>query len=436
LNVVRGNCDYADDWLCGRILAIVRLRRPGIAHTAPRQHAPHRATDTPFMHRIQISVIAALSAVLLSGCANFLPTSGPSRGAVDRSKTVPQNAGAMQLIDIDDAVTRQLLAQRKSRLFSEVLGNERIAAHTVGAGDLLDVTIWESGPATLFPIADMNPGFNTALVTSHATSFPEQPVDDDGSIYVPFAGRIPVAGKTLQAIDADIAERLVKKANQPQVMVQMRQSFSSNATVVGEVNKSTRVPLVPGNERLLDALAAAAGVKNPVDKTTIQITRANNVYSLPMDTIIRDPQQNVPLLPGDVVTALFAPYSFTALGATSKIDEVNFESRGITLAQALARSGGLIDSRSNARGVFIFRFLPKTALTWPREPVNTTPDGMVPVVFRIDLTDPASFFLIQNFPMENRDVLYVSNAPITEINKVLAVLLSIAYPIVAIQELP
>jgi polysaccharide export outer membrane protein len=388
------------------------------------------------MHRIQISVIAAVSAVLLSGCAYFLPTSGPSRGAIDRSKTVPPSAGAIQLIDIDDAVTRRLLEQRKLRLFSEALGNERIAAHTVGPGDLLDVTIWEAGPATLFPITAMSPGFNPALVTSHATSFPEQPVDDDGSIYVPFAGRIPVAGKTLQAIDSDIAERLVKKANQPQVMVQMRQSFSSNATVVGEVNKSTRVPLVPGNERLLDALAAAAGVREPVDKTTIQITRANNVYSLPMDTIIRDPQQNVPLLPGDVVTALFAPYSFTALGATGKTEEVNFESRGITLAQALARSGGLIDSRSNARGVFIFRFEPKTALTWPREPVKTTPEGMVPVVFRIDLTDPASFFLIQNFPMDNRDVLYVSNAPITEINKFLAVLLSIAYPIVAIESLP
>ncbi len=172
------------------------------------------------------------------------------------------------------------------------------------------------------------------------------------------------------------------------------------------------------------------------NKTTIQITRADHVYSLPMDTIIRDPQQNVPLLPGDVITALFAPYSFTALGATGKTEEVNFESRGITLAQALARSGGLIDSRSNARGVFIFRFLPKTALTWPREPVKTTPEGMVPVVFRIDLTDPASFFLIQNFPMENRDVLYVSNAPITEVNKLLQVILSIAYPIVAIESLP
>ena len=130
----------------------------------------------------------------------------------------------------------------------------------------------------------------------------------------------------------------------------MTHNYSSNATVVGEVNTSTRVPLVPGNERLLDAIAAAAGVRQPVNKMTIQITRDENVYSLPLETIIRDPKQNVPLLPGDVVTALFQPYSFTALGATGKNEEVNFETQGITLAQALARSGGLIDSRSNARG--------------------------------------------------------------------------------------
>jgi polysaccharide export outer membrane protein len=214
----------------------------------------------------------------------------------------------------------------------------------------------------------------------------------------------------------------------------MTRNLSSNATVVGEVNSSTRVPLVPGNERLLDALAAAAGVRQPVNKMTIQVTRADNVYSLPLETIIRDPKQNVPLQPGDVVTALFQPYSFTALGATGKNEEVNFETQGITLAQALARSGGLIDSRSNARGVFIFRFEPRSALPWPHEPVMTTPEGMVPAVFRIDLSDPRSFFLIQSFPIENRDVLYVSNAPITEIQKFLNVLFSVAYPVLAVKE--
>jgi polysaccharide export outer membrane protein len=412
-------------------LAIAR-RTPGVPYIALQQHVPSRAIDTATVRRIQISIIAALSAVLLSGCAGFLPTIGPSRKAIDEAKPQP-NTIAIQLIDINDAVTRQLLAQRELRLFSETLGNQRIATRTVGPGDMLEVSIWEAAPATLFGTAPVNS--NSAMIaTSHATTLPEQPVDDEGFIFVPFAGRIPAAGKTIRSIEGEIVSRLNGKANQPEVMVRMTRNLSSNATVVGEVNVSTRVPLVPGNERLLDALAAAAGVRQPVNKMTIQITRADNVYSLPLETIIRDPRQNVPLQPGDVVTALFQPYSFTALGATGKNEEINFETQGITLAQALARSGGLIDSRSNARGVFIFRFEPKAALAWPREPVMTTSEGMVPAVFRIDLSDPASFFAIQSFPIENRDILYVSNAPITEVQKALNVLFSVAYPTLALKQ--
>jgi polysaccharide biosynthesis/export protein len=378
-----------------------------------------------------VILIGIGSLILLGGCASFLPTIGPSRHAID-NVTPPPGAAAIQVVDIDDAVTQRLLTERSQRLFSETLGNERISARTVGPGDVLEVSIWEAAPATLFaagPIAT-----NGLISTSRAVTLPEQPIDDEGFIYVPFAGRVPAAGRTLLAIEADIVARLAGKANQPEVLVRLTRNLSSNATVVGEVNTSTRVPLVPGNERLLDALAAAAGVRQPVNKMTIQVTRANNVYSLPLETIIRDPRQNVPLQPGDVVTALYQPYSFTALGATGKDGEVNFETQGITLAQALARSGGLLDERSNVRGVFIFRFAPKGALDWPHEPVLATADGLVPAVFRIDLSDPRSFFLIQSFWIENGDIVYVSNAPVTELQKFLNLLFTVAYPILAVKQ--
>jgi polysaccharide biosynthesis/export protein len=59
---------------------------------------------------------------------------------------------------------------------------------------------------------------------------------------------------------------------------------------------------------------------------------------------------------------------------------------------------------------------------------------MVPVVFRIDLTDPSSFFLMQSFPIENNDVLYVSNAPVTEMQKYLNLLFTVAYPVLAAKQ--
>lgn len=88
------------------------------------------------------------------------------------------------------------------------------------------------------------------------------------------------------------------------------------------------------------------------------------------------------------------------------------------------------DSRSDAQGVFIFRLEDQNAITWPNSPVRTTADGKVPVIYRVNLRDPNAFFVAQSFMMDNKDLLYVSNAPVTEIQKVLNLVFSVAYPVV------
>jgi polysaccharide export outer membrane protein len=255
-------------------------------------------------------------------------------------------------------------------------------------------------------------------------------VGSEGSIMIPFAGQIQVAGLTLQQIERAVEKKLKGLANQPQVMVRLLRNATLNVTIVGEVASSARMPLTPRGERLLDALAAAGGVKQPVSKMTLQVTRGNAVHSLPLDTIIRDPNQNILLQPGDVITAIHQPLSFTMLGAAGKNEEINFEAQGISLAQALARAGGLLDARADAAGVFVFRFEDASALDWPLKPLVTTPEGKVAVVYRVDLKDPATFFVAQSFPIRNSDVLYVANASSVELQKFLNIIMSIAYPVI------
>ena len=371
----------------------------------------------------------ALSAILLAGCSTFFSSIGPSgrdiKNAADGRSLPP-----VKVVEVNEEVTQRLAAQRSRHLFSEVLSNRPDRLQPIGAGDFLAVTIWEAAPATLFGSSQVAPtGIPTPTLP---TTLPEQPVDGEGCITVPFAGRIPAAGKTLPEIAAEIKERLAKKANQPEVLVLLTRNLSSTVTVVGEVTTSTRVPLTAAHERLLDALAVAAGVKQPVDKTTIQITRGADVYRLPLETIIQDPKQNVSLQSGDVITALFQPLSFTALGATGKNDEINFETQGISLAQALARSGALVDSRSNPSGVFVFRLEKRTtdaASAQSADPATTAAEGFAPVIYRVDLKDPRSLFWIQNFPMKDKDVLYVSNAPAAELQKFLNLVFTLAYPV-------
>ena len=182
----------------------------------------------------------------------------------------------------------------------------------------------------------------------------------------------------------------------------------------------------------MDALAAAGGVRQPVTKMTLQISRDGHVQAMPLDAIIRDPKQNITLQPGDVITLLFQPFSYTVLGATGKNEEVNFEAQGISLAQALARAGGLQDARADAQGVFLFRFESPAAMDLAGKNPTTWNDK-IPVVYRINLEDPTLFFVAQNFPIQNRDVLYVSNAPAAELQKFMNILTSSVYSIINIQ---
>jgi polysaccharide export outer membrane protein len=255
-------------------------------------------------------------------------------------------------------------------------------------------------------------------------------VSSQGTITVPYAGTIKAEGRTLEQIAAAVAVGLNGKANQPQAVVRLVRNASLNVTVVGEVASSQRVPLTPRGERLLDALAAAGGVRQPVNKMSVQITRGSRVATLPLQTIIQDPKQNVLLRGGDVVTALHQPLSLMVLGAVTKNEELSFETQGISLAQALARIGGLLDQRADAAGLFIFRF-EDADLSKNANPALVR-DGKVPIVYSVSLKDPTTFFVAQNFPMRNKDVLYVANAPAAELQKFLNLLSSIVYPFDAI----
>lgn len=372
---------------------------------------------------------AFIVALALSGCA-VLPSSGPSTGQITRATDGDAaNDAGIAIIDVNDAIARDILAGNRTVPFSESLGEGQAIGSVIGKGDVLDIAIWEAPPAALFGSAGGATQLTASGATARGTSLPEQMVDSDGLITIPFVGRIQAAGRTPQEIARDINARLIGKAHQPQTIVRLVRNAAANVTVVGDVANSSRVPLTARGERLLDVLATAGGVKQPVGKMVVQITRGANVSTLPLEMVIRDPRQNVRLQPDDVMTLLFQPYSFTALGAVGRNGELPFEATGLTLAQALGRVSGLDDARANAKGAFIFRFERPEALPQNlRQLGRPTPDGRIPVIYRINLKDPATLFVAQSFPMQDKDVLYVSNAPLADFQKFLGAVFSTILP--------
>ena len=117
------------------------------------------------------------------------------------------------------------------------------------------------------------------------------------------------------------------------------------------------------------------------------------------------------------------PQTFIAYGATGRNAEIPFDADGISLAQALAKAGGLLDNRSDPRGVFVFRYEPESVVRQLRPDSPLVQRGrLTPVVYRLNLADANSLFVEQSFRIANRDLVYVSNAPSTEVEKVFAII--------------
>lgn len=367
--------------------------------------------------------------LLLPGCTGFDTSVGPSKGQVTKA-SVDETMQGVRIITVTDQIARQISTQQTHASFADNLPLAQPNGQVIGKGDVLAVTIWEAPPAALFGGASL--GRLTALDTATATVLPDMQVGPNGTIVVPYAGSIRAEGRTMPEVERDIVARLSGKAHLPQVTVRRAHDVTSLVTIVGEVVTSSRMPLSPKGEKLLDALASAGGTKQPVEKMTIQLTRGDQVESMPLSEVIADPRQNILLRAGDIVTAVFQPYSFTVLGAAGRNEEVNFEARGISLAQAMGRMAGLQDRRADPKGVFLFRWEDPSIVPGGRMDAMVDDKGRIPVIYRINMKDPATYFAMQNFAMRNRDVVYISNSPVAEFQRFFGVIASTVLPAAAV----
>ena len=378
------------------------------------------------------SVLALLLAsIAVTGCAT-LGAAGPGTKAVSNAGGASLAGSEIALVDLDQAAILRVAGLARARNFSEVFGSESADAQVIEPGDMVGVTIWEAPPAVLFGTGGLGSEGDRGML-AQSSAIPDQRVDEDGMIAVPFAGRIRVAGRSPAQVQREIAQRLAGKAHDPQILVRIADKSASNVTVLGKVANTRRVALTPRGERLLDILAAAGGPTESVEKTTIRLTRGARAAIMPLDAIILDPAQNVRLRGDDVVTVIHQPFSFTALGAVQRNAEIPFEGSGLSLAQALGRLGGLRDDRADIKGVFLFRWEDPAALD--TTVLASTPailDGRVPVIYRLDMSNAASLFIAQDFAMRNGDLLYVSTAPGADLQKVLSTVSGVALSTLAI----
>lgn len=365
----------------------------------------------------------------LSGCS-LLPGTGPSYNEVINSeKNSSLQTPQVNLVKLNDPLVQSHYARQESRLLSGLEGmGEGGYSGKINVGDVVEVSIWEAPPAVLFGGTFSSEGQGSGSLTK----LPDQTVNSQGTIAIPFVGNINVAGKSPEAVQAMIVSSLQRKANQPQAIVKILNNQSADITVIRQGN-SIRMPLTSANEPVLDAISAVGGSPADIQDVTVQLTRGHQVKSVGFEALIAQPIQNIRLRAGDVVSLHTTPYSFTALGAVGTNQQMKFSTKGLTLSEAIGQMGGLLDERSDPRGVFVFRYIPFSELD-PKQQQLWASRGYgegrdIPTVYSVNLLEAQSIFLMQRFPIQNKDIVYVSNAPLAEFQKFLRMIFSLTSPV-------
>ena len=360
-------------------------------------------------------------AALLPACS-LLPGTGPKSDAVNANATAGVRSTTplpYALVDIT-ADTIGFLSQPDLITFKGQFSDKRPKPiQVVGVGDVLNVSIFEAAPGGLF-----TPGQSAGARPGNFVDLPPQAVDQKGSIYVPYAGEIPAAARTIPEIQQAVVARLQNRAIEPQVVISLNQQHASVVSVLGDVNTPGVLALNSVGERLMALIARAGGPRFQAIESYVTLQRDGKRVRVLLSRVVQDPRENIFIRPNDVIFVTREAPTFTALGALNQNvfgfnSEIPFDVETLTLAQAMGKAGGLNDQQSDPSELYVYRYEDRHFLEKLGADVTRFTFDKIPTIYRLNLRDPSGMLLAAGFQMRTKDVMYVANARVVDYYKLL-----------------
>lgn len=358
-----------------------------------------------------------LCATMLLGACSTLPTSGPT-GSEVRKTALADPALSISIVEVDSAAALPLPVPP---LNDGLIDRAPPPTDMVGPGDVLGIAIYEAG-VTLFAAGGSAAAAETAGVDPgvRVQTLPETRVNDDGYITIPYAGKLHVLGKTVSEIEAQVRSALHGYSQNPQVIVTRREIITNAVIVGGEVGRPGRLVLQTNRETLSDVVALAGGYKGRSSDLRLRLTRAGETIEMRLSALLDGKRADVRAYPGDRLTLVSDPLSFSVLGAAGRLEQVPFTTPVVTLAQAVAMAGGPNEQAGDPAAIFLFRYV-----------VDETGERK-PVVYHFNMMKTSSYFLAQNFGMQHGDVLYFGNARANQPGKLVQLISQLFSPILTV----
>jgi polysaccharide biosynthesis/export protein len=359
-------------------------------------------------------ILTVVAGVACAGCS-LMPTSGPSGFAV-RSGSSDVDSLPYALVKLTPQVI-DVSARNAPKLSPSMVERRAPLEIRFGVGDIVGVTIFEAGSGGLFIPAEagVRPG--------NFITLPNQAVDHDGNISVPYAGALRAKGLTPTEVQKEIVETIRNRAIDPQAVVTLVDQRTSLISVLGDVNAPARFPANAAGERILDAIARAGGPRSQGFDSWVMFERGGRRETVPFGALVYEPSNNVYVHPNDTIYLYREPQTFVAFGAVGGLagtqGQYNFDAWRISLAEAVAKANGLSQGLAEPGSVFLYRGETRAVAEQLKVDCSRFEGPIIPIVYNVNFRDPGAYFLATTFQMRNKDVLYVSNATTVEIAKVL-----------------
>jgi polysaccharide biosynthesis/export protein len=353
--------------------------------------------------------LSLLGTVVALGNCTLLPASGPATMDILTGYQGPTSL-PYAIIPVTPKVI-DIQARNAPRLI--VFGDRsRPKDILFGIGDIVSVTVFEAASGGLFIPAEggVRPG--------NFITIPNQPVDVHGNISIPYAGPIRALGRTQVQVQDAIVKSLNNRAINPQAIVSLVEQKTSMITVLGE-GRSARIPATTTPERILDVIGraglvattgAATATSTAGAETWVILERNGRRAIAPFGALIYESANNIYVHANDTIYLYHEPQTFLAFGAVGTQQQVPFGGWRVSLAEAISKTGGLLDAQADSAAVFLYRGEARDIAEAMGIDCSPYQGPMIPVIYVINLHDPSGYFLASAFEMRNKDIIYVSNA--------------------------
>jgi len=346
-----------------------------------------------------LRALAALAASLaLGGCTGqYLTTSETPRDNFIET-------GEVKLVPITPELINANPTGQTVQLPQELL-DYHADNYRIHGGDTLLVTVWD------------HPELSTPAGSQQQAVSNGRLVQPDGNFYFPYAGKVNIAGKTLEEVRALLTSRLSRYLREPQVDVNVIGS-GSRVSLAGAFTNTAPQQLTPVPLTLTQAVGQAGIAVDQADLSGLVLTRDGKSYTIDLDALGRTGggAPDIYLKAGD---RLFLPFNdrkeVYVVGEVVKPAAITFKTTNLTLTQALGRAGGMDPVTSKPSAVYVIRGA-------DLDKASQNPS----TVFHLNAQSPVAFALADRFMLRPGDVVWVGPAGVTRWDRVISQILPLA----------